>query len=277
MYCDLHTHSNYSDGTFTPSEIIIEAEKIGLSAVALCDHNTIDGVYEFIKCAQGKKVKAIAGVEISTDYNGTELHILALGLNKEQLPIISDYLKINLINKKKSNIKLIESLVNAGYDIKLEDLTSLTVSGDFNRAHVAGELVKKGYAKSIKEVFDTILRDDGPHYIKTERLNVFDVIKFIKSIGAVAVHAHPFLDIDEKTFREFLPKAISCGLDGFETLYSTYTNEQINLSTQIAKEFNLKQSGGSDFHGGRKPNISLGVGEGNLKVPIEFLNNLLFK
>lgn len=271
--CDLHAHTAYSDGTFSPKELIDEAVKVGLSAIAVTDHNTIDAVEEFLFYADKNNIEGIAGVEFSTDYKETELHILALGIPKDKLQTVDEWAKTLRERKEDCNRKMIESLRLAGYDISYEEIRK-TVKGTMNRAHIGYALYEKGYVSSVQEVFDTILSKEGKHYRAVKRLDVFETIRFIKSIGAIAVHAHPFLDLNEQELREFLVKAKECGLDGMETVYSTYDEETTLLAKKIAREFGLKESGGSDFHGFRKPHISLGKGMGKLIIPYEFWKNL---
>jgi predicted metal-dependent phosphoesterase TrpH len=139
---------------------------------------------------------------------------------------------------------------------------------------VAGVLSEKGYTASIQEAFATLLAPECGLYVEPECLPVFETIRYIRAIGAVPVLAHPFLKLDEAQLRAFLDKAIPCGLVGMETLYSTYDEKTTALSRAIAHEYGLCESGGSDFHGGRKPDIALGTGKGNLAVPYEFLDKL---
>ncbi len=275
---DLHTHTNFSDGTYSPAELIDEAERMGLAAIALCDHNTVSGLDEFLAAAQGRNVEAIPGIEFSTDYltpegRTLELHVLALFVRPEYYETIHALVEPMSQRKEKSNRDLIASLQKAGYDITYDEVLA-EGQGNINRAHVAGLLTKKGYTSSNNEAFRTVLSLDRGFYTEPKRLPAFETIEFIRSIGAVPVLAHPFLKLDEAGLRAFLDQAIPCGLVGMETLYSTYDEKTIALSRAIAREYGLCESGGSDFHGSRKPDISLGVGKGNLAVPMEFLNKL---
>lgn len=272
--CDLHTHSVYSDGTYTPAEIIDEAVKLGLSAVALCDHNTVDGLYEFMSAADGKSIEAVAGAEFSVDYEGTELHLLGLYIPESSFSEISDMMTSVSLRKEKSNIDLVASLNKAGFSIDYETIKGKTPNGKFNRAHVAAELTGMGYTKSIKEAFDTLLSPKAGHYKEPERLGAFDMISYIRSIGAVPVLAHPFLNLNKKRLTAFLPDAKLSGLIGMECYYSLYNNNETEKSLEIAKEFGILPSGGSDFHGSNKPDISLGFGKGNLSVPYECATSL---
>jgi len=268
--CDLHTHSIYSDGTYTPSEIIDAAIGIGLSAVALCDHNTIDGLYDFLSAAEGKSIEAVAGAEFSVDYEGTELHLLGLYIPKDRFEDITNIMTSVSARKEQSNINLVNSLNKDGYLIDYDTIKSKSPNGKINRAHIAAELTNLGYTGSIKQAFDTLLSPEAGHYTEPERLNVFDMIKYIKGIGAVPVLAHPFLNLTEDRLKSFLSKATQAGLKGMECYYSLYDQETTEKALKISNDFGVLPSGGSDFHGTNKPDIMLGVGRGNLCTPFEW-------
>ncbi len=272
--CDLHTHSVYSDGTWTPLRLIEEAERIGLAAVALTDHNTADGLPDFLAAAKEHHVQAVPGVEFSTDYHGTELHVLGLFLPEESFPKITALLQTYVKRKEQSNIDLVNALAADGYTIDYAKIRDSTPNGQVNRALIAAELQRQGYVQDRKEAFKKLLGVECGYYVPPERFTPFEIIRFIKSIGGVAVLAHPLLSMDEAMLRAFLPEAVACGLDGMETIYSTYDEETAALAASIAEEYHLKQSGGSDFHGENKPDIQLGVGRGNLQIPAEFCHRL---
>ena len=274
-FCDLHVHSIYSDGTCTPAEIIDGAIKIGLSAIALTDHNTVDGLPHFLSDARGKNIDIVPGAEFSVDYNGKELHILGLFISPQHFCRVSDLMESVNKRKEESNIALIESLKRAGFAIDYDAIKSSTPNGKFNRAHIAAAMVEKGYISSINEGFDTVLSKSAGHYKEPERLTAREIIDFISSIGAVSVLAHPFLNLNESELIEFLSTAK--GLDGMECYYSTYDEETTNKSIRIANAFGLICSGGSDFHGQNKPDISLGTGKGSLHVPLRYLDTLRIK
>ena len=272
--CDLHTHSVYSDGTWTPAQIIDEAEKIGLSAVALTDHNTTAGLSEFFQAAQGKAVQAIGGVELSTDYGEIELHIVGLFVEERHFQAIERLVNEMKRRKEESNILLVQALNRAGYAVDLEEIKASTPKGHLNRAHIASALLEKGYVQSIEEAFDTLLSKTGGFYTQPRRLDAFETIGFLKEIGCAAVLAHPFQELDEEGVRRFLAQAKSFGLDGMETEYAKYGESTVQKAKAIAKEFAIKESGGSDFHGERREGTYLGVGQGNLRVPMAFAEQL---
>ena len=274
LRCDLHTHSVFSDGTYTPGEIIAEAKRLGL-IVALTDHNTAAGLPEFMDAAQKLGVTAVPGVEFSTEYNGKELHLLGLFVLPEHYAAVERMVKEQHVLKEISNMELVERLNQAGYSIDYIKVIRRNRNGNANRAHMAAELLDQGYVTSIREAFDTILSDNGGFYVPPSRLQLIDVIKELKRIGVLPILAHPLQELTEAELRNLLPNAIEAGLAGMETMHSSYTPETIALAEMIATEFNLLSSGGSDFHGSVKPGISLGTGKGWLCIPSEIYSNLV--
>ncbi len=274
MTCDLHVHSNYSDGTLTPAELIALAEQQNVSAVALCDHNTVNGLPDFIKSVQNSKVIAVNGIEISTEYNGIELHILGLFLPEEKFAEISDMMSRIKVFKEESNKKLVDNLRNGGYLIDYDEIKNKNRNAYINRSHIADELIERGYFTDKKALFNSLLSPEGGYYVPPERFKAIEIIGYLDSIGAVPVWAHPFLDMNTDEIDAFLPIAKAHGLVGMETRYSEYSEKTQRIAEMLAKKHGIKQSGGSDFHGDGKKHIFLGTGTGNLEVPFEFYDNL---
>ena len=264
--CDLHTHSTYSDGTLSPAELIALAEREGLGALALSDHNTVTGLPSFLEAASRSSVEAIPAVEFSTDYGDKELHILALFVKPEHYAAVTETVRPMLERKEQSNLDLVAGLKTAGILLDYEKIKAATPDGQVNRAVIAAELVRLGYCGSVKEAFKSVLSEKHGFFHPPKRLDALDTIAFIKSIGAVAVLAHPFLNLNEEELRRFLPQAMTRGLDALEVFYSDFTPEQTERLGRIADEFGLLYSGGSDFHGTNKPRIKLGTGRDNLRI-----------
>lgn len=273
-YCDLHTHSVFSDGTDTPARLIELAAEAGLSAVALCDHNTVAGLPDFLEAAKDSAVEAVPGVEISTDFADKELHILALFVQPQHYAAVTALLAEGDRRKEQSNIDLVAALNAAGYALSYEQIKAKTPQGHINRAHIAAEMLELGYVESVQAAFRTLLSPKHGLYHPPKRIDAYDAIRFIKSIGAVAVLAHPFLSMDENLLRAFLPQAVEAGLDAMEVFYSKYTEETTLVAVKIAEEYGILPSGGSDYHGGNKPDIAIGIGRGDLKIPHQWLNGL---
>ncbi len=269
MKCDLHCHSYYSDGEWSPGEIIDFAGKNDC-IVALTDHNTTKGLREFLAAAEEKGVEAVAGVEFSSEYKGKEIHILGLFIDSFYYDYIEEIAEDYRKKKTESNIELIKKLNAAGYDISFEKLQKNAVGGSFNRAAIAAEMVKKGYVASSDEAFRGVLSKKAGYYIPPERNNTLDIIRFIRSINAVPVAAHLLVSLEKEECADFLSQATQAGLMAIETCYSMYSEDETAFAKELAERFGLLESGGSDFHGKNKPDIKLITGKGSLQVPEDF-------
>ncbi len=273
--CDLHTHTVHSDGTLTSRELAAEAKGIGLSAIALTDHNSVSGLDEFLSAASELGVEAAAGVEFSVEYEGRELHLIGLFIEREHWGAVVDYIG-NLKEKKNAaNRELIARLCTLGYEIDYDALLAATPEGYVNRAHIAIDMVRRGYVGSVSEAFDSLLSEKAGYYRSPSKPGLFETIEFIDSIGAVSILAHPLLQLSREELRELLMKEGCRALDAVETLYVKYSREDREFSSTLCRELGLLESGGSDFHGENKPGQELGVGRGDLLVPYEFFEALL--
>lgn len=270
---DLHTHSTFSDGTLTPTELVALAKKQGLSAIALTDHNTVLGLPEFMAAEKGSGLQLVPGVEFSTEYMGIELHILGLFVEEKNYAPVTALLEDFRERKELSNRRLVEALAADGIRVDYEKIRR-EAEGYVNRAVIGAELTALGYTASVEEAFKKYLSEKRGYYVPPRRLEAYEAISFIKSQGLVAVLAHPFLNLDGEQLRSFLPRAVECGLDAMEVYYPKYTPEQTREALEIADFFGLLYSGGSDFHGDNKPDIALGTGRGQLQIPEAFLQAL---
>ena len=274
MYCDLHTHSVFSDGSFTPAQIVAEAKRKGL-AVALTDHNTVSGLPEFLTEAEKLGVTAVPGIEFSTVYQGKELHLLGLFVEPEHYGTLEQVAMKYHGLKEQSNRDLVMRLRDAGYAISYDAIRQRNPNGNINRAHIAAELHRNGYVQSVQEAFATLLGEEHGYYVPCQRLGIIEAIGLLHSCRAVPVLAHPLKDLSEAALRGALPELAEAGLAGMETQHSSYTGEDIALAEEIAAGFGLLPSGGSDFHGLVKPDVRLGTGKGNLQIPMEVYEALL--
>ena len=272
--CDLHTHSVFSDGTDTPAEILRLSVAAGLSAVALCDHNTVDGLPDFLASADGKPLTAIPGAEFSVDFEGTEVHLLGLFLPESRFAEITERMQEVMARKEQSNIELIESLRRAGYALDYNEIKSTTPNGKINRAHIAADLTKRGYTGSIKEAFRTLLSPSAGHYREPKRIDLFEMIDYLASIHAAPVLAHPLLNLSVEDLTRLLPRAKQTGMIGMECVYSLYDSARTQNSMALADTFGLQYSGGSDYHGANKPDIRIGIGHGDLRIPAEWASSI---
>lgn len=270
---DLHTHTVYSDGTDTPQELVAKAQALGLHALALTDHNSVDGLPEFLAAAEGSGVRPVAGTEFSTEYRGNELHILGLFLDEGAYEPIRKLTGDFLERKIQSNRDLVERLRQRGYALTYEEVCS-RAHGYVNRAHIAALLADKGYVENPTQAFLQLLQVQAGLYVPPKRPEAYEVIRFIREQHAVPVLAHPFLNLTEAGLLEFLPQAVEAGLLGMEVYYSKFDGETVAAAERIVRRFGLAPSGGSDYHGRNKPDISLGVGHGGLCVADEVYERL---
>lgn len=274
-FVDLHTHSNCSDGTLTPTQLLDYALSKGISAIALTDHNNVEGVNEFVDASKGKNIIAIRGCEFTTDYKGQELHLLGLFLDEDKLDLVREHLRKPVIAKEESTKQTILNFKNAGYDVDYDEFMEMfnTVVVK-NRVHVYNYLHNKGVVGDNKqEAFDTVLKDGGPFYKSPKKLDFIETIDFIHSIGAVAVWAHPLFHVNSVKCEEILKAAEK--LDGVEVYYTTYSDEDTAFMLKMCEKYHLIISGGSDFHGENKPDVQIAIGHGNLNIPYSCYEELL--
>ena len=267
MPIDLHLHSTHSDGTLPPAEIITRAKALSLSAVALTDHNTVSGLPDFLAEATRQGITAVAGTELSTAYEEVEFHLLGLFIPPEAFPAITSLTEDYLTRKEQSNIDLVNRLAADGYKVDYEAIKASTPDGNVNRALVAKALLAEGYVPSVKAAFDTLLGEGMGYFIPPARPDFYDTIRFLRSIHALPVWAHPLQHTEAATVRKALPAAVEAGLVGLEVMHSSYDEATANRAKAIADEFGLLYSGGSDFHGAVKPDVRLGVGSPNGTKP----------
>lgn len=274
--CDLHTHSTGSDGSFTPTELVIAAKANGVAALALTDHNTAKGLPEFTAAGKAHGLITVPGCEFTTAWGKTELHVVGLFLPERSWPEVERQMDALRRAKHESNVLLIEKLRQRGCDITYEETAALTDADEFNRAHVARVLQAKGCVHSLDQAFDTLLKEGNGCYFPAKRPDVFERIRFIRSIGGVPVLAHPFqYRKNDEELRELIEHCMDHGLKGMECRYSGYGEEKVAYLEALAGEYGLVKTGGSDFHGDNKPHIQLGTGiEGELDVPYAWLEKL---
>lgn len=272
---DLHVHSSISDGTDSPTELVNLAIKKGLSAFALTDHDTVDGVDEAIAAAENTELKVIPGVELSTHFDKSEIHIVGLFLDYKN-PELAHFLRVQRESRINRNIQVCQKFTEIGIPMTYEKILEIYGNVSITRAHFADYLVNNGYTGDRNEAFDRYLSPGKPCYVKRHKVDPKDAIGIIHAAGGIAILAHPILYHLGKTQMESLVSyCCENGLDGIEAIYSTYKMGDELYIKRIAKEHNLLISGGSDYHGKNKPHIQLGTGMGHLFVPYEILDNLI--
>lgn len=272
---DLHVHSTYSDGTLTPYELAKLAKDTGLTAFALTDHDTVDGIPDALSACQEFEIELIPGIEFSTEYQGKDIHIVGLELDWKSPRFLSE---VHLFQDSRNirNRKMIAKLHDLGnIDISWEQMEAAFGKAIWTRAHFARYLKDHGYVKEMKEAFSRYIGDDCPYFVPREKVSPAQAVRLIRSTGGIPILAHPLLyHLTEEELLTLIEELKSAGLLGIEALYSTHTPEEESFVLRLARRQGLLISGGSDFHGSNKPSISLGTGRGNLRIPYELLEKL---
>ena len=272
-YIDLHTHSHFSDGSMTPTDLVALASESGLKAIALTDHDTFDGVGEALEAGKKYGVEVIPGIEFSAVSTG-ETHILGFCIditNKEINDAVNKAKELRLIN----NQRTAEALQKLGFDITVEDAKKLSPIGNMGRAHFAKVMVQKGYVSSVKEAFDLYLQKGKPAFNSLRLLEPEEAIRLIHGAGGKAFLAHLHLTkFKDEELENYVIRLKNAGLDGIEGYYTEYDDAMEKEYQSLAEKHNLILSGGTDFHGANKPHIKIGVGYGNLKIPYELLEKI---
>ena len=275
-YCvDLHVHSNKSDGSLSPSDLILEAKKKGLKAFALTDHDTVDGIDEAMAASVGSGVTVIPGIELSTEYEGKDIHIVGLLIDKEQ-PEFKEKIQEFVDSRILRNRKMCQKLTEAGMPLTYEELLAEFPGAVITRAHYAQIMLKKGYTKSLKEAFERYIGDRGPCFIPREKITPEDGVKLILSAKGIPVLAHPLLyKMGKERLQILIDRLKDAGLEAIEAVYCTNTPSEEAQMRELAKKNGLLISGGSDFHGNAKPGLEMGTGYGKLYVSKEILDELV--
>jgi len=272
-YIDLHTHSTASDGSMTPDELVRHAIDSGLKAIALTDHDTIDGIESALNEGMKNNFPVIPGVEISVDYK-KELHILGY-FSRNNYKRIGNILDALKNSRALRNEKTVKKLNEIGINITMEDVKKTAGDGLIGRPHIARAIMEKGYTKTIEEAFNEYLAFGKVAYFKKEKLTPQQGISEILKAGGIPVLAHPvLLHMSQQELDDFLKELCSYGLKGIEAYYVDNTEEDTNMLLALAEKHNLIVTGGSDFHGYFKPKIKIGKGYGDLKVPYSILESL---
>jgi len=273
---DLHTHSTASDGSFAPGMIPQLAWESNLSAVALTDHDTVDGIAEFMAAgAAYPELEAIPGVELSTLYCSREMHFVGLYIDcgSEKL---HEFLEMQRAERVERAARINSKLVSLGYPLSETDLTAAGATGTIGRPHFAKALMEKYGFASMAVVFDKLLKHNAPAYVPRKLPPPHAAIEAIHSAGGVAVWAHPvYRQRNERAWaKRIMRKLKPVGLDAVEGYYSMFGPGETALVSELAAMNGLALSGGSDFHGENTPNIRIGCGAGKLYVPPELLKEL---
>ncbi|MFC1627719.1 PHP domain-containing protein [Gemmatimonadota bacterium] len=271
---DLHAHTTASDGSLSPCQLVEAALEAGLVAIAVTDHDTADGVPGALEAGASLGVRVVPGIEISCVLEGGALHILGYEFDLSEPRFAAGVERLKRAREER-NPKIIRNLRKSGIPITLAQVEERAGGGIVGRPHIAKTLLDLGAVKTVQEAFDSYLASDSPAYEHKFRYEPADAFEMIKGAGGIPVMAHPYQTRREgEELRQLVSELTEQGLEGIEVLYSRHNPEQVEFYGELAREFDLVPTGGTDFHGRTKPDIALGVGTGDLRVPSSILDGL---
>lgn len=273
---DLHVHSNRSDGTYSPAALVDYALEKGLTSFALTDHDTVDGLEEALQYAEKlqKNITVIPGIELSTEYEGKDVHIVGLAIDYKN-DAFTAYLKDFVDSRITRNRKMCALLQEAGIDVSYEKLVKEFPNAVITRAHYAKYLLNHGYVKSMSEAFERYVGDHCPYFVPREKVTPQQAVELILAADGIPVLAHPILyHMSDARLDTLVSRLKNAGLIGIEAIYSTYNTAEERQIRALAEKYHLLVSGGSDFHGANKPGLDLAVGYGKLYVDDSIWMNL---
>jgi 3',5'-nucleoside bisphosphate phosphatase len=274
-YVDLHLHTTASDGTRSPSEIVNYAKSKGLQAIAITDHDTIEGLTEAM--AEGERIgfEVIPGIEISAEHTPGSMHLLGYFLDIHH-PLLKERLEYLQKARAERNPKIVENLNRLGVKMTYDEVVKASGGGQVGRPHFAQVLLEKGYVRSFQEAFDRFLKNGASAYVDKFRFTSAEAIHFIGAAGGVAVVAHPNTlgNNNSRALEAILLQLVREGLRGIEVFYPEHSPVETAQYKFLAEKHGLLMTGGTDYHGIEGNELEIGVGRGDMKLPYTIIENL---
>jgi predicted metal-dependent phosphoesterase TrpH len=244
MFADLHLHSLFSDGTFTPEEVVGHGVRFGHKALALTDHDTVEGCERMAAACAAAGIEFIVGTELTAEHCGNELHILAYFVDPQNPKLLTEIAKFQKVRQER--IRDMVACINAlGVPLKVDDVFALANCRSPGRPHVARALVRGGHCRSLDEAFERFLKKNRPAWVPKAKMSALEAIDLIHQAGGLAVMAHPGLNRSDQT----IPAIVAAGLDGIECFHTKHPPATAEHYLALARKHNLLVTGGSDCHG----------------------------
>jgi len=262
---DLHIHTIFSDGTYTPEEAVFQAKKLGLVAISITDHDSVAGLASALVAGKRLGIEIVPGVEMSTDVGEDEIHILGYLLNWKKEDFLRQLEKFQAARANR-NQKLLKKLDDLGMRVDYREVRKLAPRGVISRLHIARLMVEKGYVRSIGDAFEQWLNPGKPAYVQKMKLPPFEIIELLLKAEAIPVLAHPFLSHRD----DLIPHLVKAGLKGIEVYHSAHNPQMVAHYKRIAQKHHLLITGGSDCHGEAKDKVLMG----KVRVPETLLIDL---
>jgi 3',5'-nucleoside bisphosphate phosphatase len=273
---DLHTHTRFSDGSQTPSELVEEAALLHLTAIAVTDHDTVDGVPEAHEAGQRLGVRVVPGLEINLEHERVTMDVLGyFPLGGPSTELKSRLTELRAFRDER-NARIVARLAELGYPLDMAELAAAAENGAVGRPHIGEALRRHGYVASISEAFERLLRRGAPAWVDRQRLSLSSALRLLRASGALPVLAHPgIIRTDEPGLERIVRDGARLGLAGIECFYPLHDGATVSRCLALAAKYGLVPTGGSDYHGTVKPKARLGVGSAGQPLPDELLDGLL--
>jgi 3',5'-nucleoside bisphosphate phosphatase len=266
MFADLHLHTNFSDGTFTPEELVERGQKAGLAAMSLTDHDTIEGCARMAAACAERGIRFITGTELTAELDGNEIHLLGYFIDIDNPVLLGEMKKYQSVRQSRVH-EMVRKLNELNIPLRAETVFKLANCRSPGRPHVGRALVQEGFCTNMDEAFDRFLKKHRPAWVPKMRVLASDAIELIHNSGGLAVMAHPGLNRTDDS----IPRLVDQGLDGIECYHTKHSNSTSEHYLKIAVRYNLLVTGGSDCHGFSKGKPLIGT----VKLPGEHLERLL--
>lgn len=258
---DLHMHSSYSDGTYSPYELIKRAKSAGIEVLSITDHDSVSGIDEAIAVGKEFDVKIVPGIELSASVGEKEIHILGYFVNYQHPDLLESLAEFRTHRHTRAE-RIVSKLNKMNIPLKLESVIEEAGDAAIGRVHIANAMVRSGHANSYQQVFNKYIGDGCPAFERKPNTSPEETIQLIAAAGGISFLAHAGRSMDESQVLDL----IKAGLDGIEVVHPSHTPDLIKYYRKIVHEYFLLESGGSDFHGGFKGDDNL---LGAMTIPVE--------
>ena len=264
-FADLHLHTSFSDGTFTPEELVLQAQKNGLACIALTDHDTVQGCARAAAACAPVLIEFIPGTELTAEHDDTEVHILGYFLDTQNQTLLAEIAKFQAVRKQRI-YEMVARINEIGVPLKVEAVFALANCESPGRPHVARTLVKEGLARNLDEAFERFLKKGRPAWVPKAKMSARESVDLIHQAGGLAVMAHPGLNRTD----DIIPALVDAGLDGIECFHTKHSTTMAERYLGIADKFHLLVTGGSDCHGFSKARPLIGT----VRLPYEHVEKM---
>jgi hypothetical protein len=264
-FADLHLHTNFSDGTFTPEELVLHAQKAGLACIAVTDHDSVEASARAATACAAVKMEFIAGTELTAELDDTELHLLGYFLDTHNEKLLTEIARFQVVRQSRIH-EMVARINELGTPLQAESVFALANCKSPGRPHVARAMVKAGFVKSLDEAFERFLKKGRPAWVPKSKISALEAVQLIHQAGGLAVMAHPGLNRTDN----IIPALVKAGMDGIECFHTKHSTTMSERYLEIADKYHLLVTGGSDCHGFSKGRPLIGT----VRLPYEHIEKM---